>query len=87
MSSVRDWSAAVPLELYGTSSCQYTAELREELDWQGSEFVEYDIESDADARSRFLEFAAGNRTVPLLVEDGRVLQTGYNGRGCIVSAS
>jgi len=75
----------VPLELYGTTTCQYTAELREELDWRGTPFVEYDVESDEAARQRFLQFGAGNRTVPLLVEDGKILQTGYNGRGCIVS--
>lgn len=75
----------MPLELFGTRSCQFTAELREELDWRGTPFVEYDVESDAGAWQRFLQFAAGNRTVPLLVEDGKVLQTGCNGRGCVVS--
>lgn len=84
MSFARGWSAAVPLELYGTRSCQFTAELREELDWRGTPFVEYDVESDAAALQRFLQLAAGNRTVPLLVEDGKILQTGYNGRGCVV---
>ncbi len=75
----------MPLELYGTRSCPYTAELREELDWRGASFVEYDVESDAAALHRFLQLAAGNRTVPLLVDDGNVVQTGHNGRGCTVS--
>ncbi len=73
------------LELYGTRSCQYTAELREDLDWRGTPFVEYDVEGDAAALQRFLHLSGGNRTVPLLVEDGKVLQTGHNGRGCTVS--
>jgi glutaredoxin 3 len=29
----------------------------------------------------------GQRTVPVLVEEGKVLQIGWRGRGCIVGAS
>jgi glutaredoxin 3 len=28
----------------------------------------------------------GQRTVPVLVEDGKVVQVGWQGRGCLVSA-
>ena len=38
------------LELYGTKTCQYTQEMREWLEWKGTEFVEYDVETDAAAR-------------------------------------
>ena len=32
------------------------------------------------------EFVAGaGRTVPVLVEDGKVTQVGWQGRGCVVS--
>ena len=34
------------LELYGTASCPYTGELREWLEWKGSEFTEYDVDVD-----------------------------------------
>jgi glutaredoxin 3 len=30
------------------------------------------------------ELAKGQRTVPILVEDGKVVQVGWQGRGCIV---
>jgi glutaredoxin len=40
------------LELYGTKSCPYTAELRDELEFKGSEFVEYDVEDDPAANRR-----------------------------------
>jgi glutaredoxin 3 len=70
------------LELYGTSSCPYTAQLREELQWRRAEFTEYDVERDAQAYRRLLKLAHGDRTVPLLAQDGRVLQVGYEGRGC-----
>ena len=31
------------------------------------------------------ELAGGQRTVPVLVEDGEVVQIGWQGRGCMVS--
>jgi glutaredoxin len=72
------------LELYGTASCQYTSELREWLEWKGSEFTEYDVERDSEARQRMHEIAQPPYTVPLLVEDGNVIQVGWQGRGCVV---
>lgn len=72
------------LELYGTARCPHTGELREWLEWKRSEFVEYDVEADSVARGRMREIARGQRTVPILVEDGKVVQVGWQGRGCIV---
>jgi glutaredoxin len=73
------------LELYGTAGCPYTEEMREWLDWKGSEFTEYDVETDAEAREKLRQIAQAPYTVPLLVEDGKVIQTGWQGRGCIVA--
>jgi glutaredoxin 3 len=73
---------ALVLELYGTATCPYTAELREELDWQGREYVEFDIETDAEALARVRALTAGAVAVPVLVENGQVLQIGYHGRSC-----
>lgn len=70
------------LELYGTASCPYTAQLREDLEWRRAEFVEYDVDRDADALSRMLELSGGDRTVPLLADAGRIVQVGFEGRGC-----
>jgi glutaredoxin len=72
------------LELYGTARCPYTEEMRDWLEWKRSEFVEYDVEADAVARGRMREVAGGQRNVPLLVEDGKVVQVGWQGRSCIV---
>jgi glutaredoxin len=72
------------LELYGTARCPHTSEMREWLEWTRSEFVEYDVESDQVARERMREIARGQRTVPILVADGKVIQVGWQGRGCIV---
>lgn len=73
------------LELFGTRACPYTAELREQLDWQGREFLEYDVDADGEALARMRALTPGAAAVPVLVEDGRVLQIGYHGRSCYVS--
>jgi glutaredoxin len=72
------------VELYGTRGCSATQEMREWLEWRGVEFAEYDVESDASARHRMNQLAAGQRTVPVLVEDGVVTQIGWQGRGCVI---
>ncbi|GAC1659384.1 MAG: hypothetical protein NVS4B3_27680 [Gemmatimonadaceae bacterium] len=71
--------------LYGAGGCPYTAELREHLLWEAKTFVEYDVEADQAALRRMLELTAGQRTVPVLVEGGRVAQIGWRGRGCVVA--
>jgi glutaredoxin len=73
------------LELYGAATCPYTRDLREWLEWRGCEFAEYDVEIDTRARDRMRTLAGGQRTVPLLVEDGKVVQVGWQGRGCIIA--
>jgi len=74
------------LELFGTATCAQTAEMREWLEWRGDDFVEYDVETDRAARQRLHALSGGQRTVPVLVEDGKVIQVGWQGRGCVVSA-
>ncbi|HEY4440769.1 MAG TPA: glutaredoxin domain-containing protein [Candidatus Elarobacter sp.] len=72
------------LELFGTRSCPYTAELRDELTFRGRAFAEHDVENDADALLRMRELGGGG-AVPVLVEDGRVIQVGYQGRSCYIA--
>ncbi len=71
-------------ELYGTPGCPYTRDMREWLELRGSDFVEYDVEADQAARERMRAVAGAQRTVPILVEDGAVVQIGWQGRGCTV---
>ena len=73
------------LELYGTKTCLYTQEMREWLEWKGTDFVEYDVETNPAARERMRALANGQRTVPVLVDGGKVIQIGWQGRGCIVN--
>jgi glutaredoxin len=72
-------------ELYGTASCPYTQELREWLEWKRRDFQEYDVEADAEALKRMRDATGGQLTVPVLVEDGKVVQVGWQGRGCVVA--
>jgi len=72
------------LELYGMANCQHTQELREWLEWTRRDFVEYDVAADPEARKRMAALDSSLRTVPILVEDGIVVQVGWRGRGCIV---
>jgi len=74
------------LELYGARRCPHTQEMREWLEWKRSDFVEYDVEADSDARRRMGDLAPGERSVPVLVEDGKVIQIGWQGRSCMVDA-
>ena len=71
------------LELYGAASCPFTTELREQLEYEGHPFVEYDVEHDNVARERLVALTGGRR-VPALVDSGRVITVGWQGRGCLV---
>lgn len=72
------------LELFGTPHCPHTQDLREWLEWKRSDFVEYDVEADPVAREKMRAVAGGQCVVPLLVEDGKVIQVGWQGRTCVV---
>jgi glutaredoxin len=74
------------VELFATQSCPYCAQVREQLDWDGTEYVEHDVEADTAALARLTELAGTNAIVPVVVEDGRVTQVGVGGRGCYVGA-
>ncbi len=73
-----------PVELYLTADYPYSAAAREDLEWRRVEFVEYDVERDREAYERMLELTGGNRTVPVIVEEGKPVQIGWMGRGCFV---
>jgi len=72
------------LELFGSAQCPYTQEMREWLEWRGAEFVEYDVEQDQAARERMRAVAGAQNTVPVLVDNGKVVQVGWQGRGCAI---
>jgi glutaredoxin len=72
------------LELFGSSQCPYTREMREWLEWRNAEFVEYDVETDREALERMRVLAGAQRTIPILIDNGKVIQVGWQGRGCVI---
>ena len=72
------------VQLYTTAGCPYSDAAREDLEWRGMDFVEYDVEKDREAYERMLEITGGNRTVPVIVEADKPVQVGWMGRGCFV---
>ena len=74
------------LELYGARRCPYTQELRDWLEWLGHDFVEYDVDADDVARRRLSTLSGGQRSVPVLVENDKVVSVGWQGRTCMVEA-
>ena len=73
-------------ELYGTARCPHTQEMRDWLEFRRCDFVEYDVDADPIARRRLRALENGQRNVPLLVEDGTVVEIGWQGRSCVVDA-
>jgi glutaredoxin len=72
------------IELYGASTCPHTSQLREQPEWRGISFREYDVEQDAEARTRLAALTGSRPAVPVLVEDGRVKEIGWRGRTCLI---
>jgi glutaredoxin 3 len=72
-------------ELFGAARCPYTSEMRDWLEMRGEEFAEYDVEADASAHEKLKSLPGSPTTVPVLVEDGKVIQVGWQGRGCMIS--
>ena len=73
------------LELYGSIQCPCTRELRDWLEWARRNFLEYDVDREAIALARLQSLTAGFAADPFPVEDGKVVQVGWQVRSCLVS--
>lgn len=76
-------SLAYAVELFTAPGCPHCDAAREDLEWRGVSYVEYDVEYDAGAMARLME-CTGGRTVPVILEAGSPPQVGWQGRGCTV---
>ncbi|HLK55753.1 MAG TPA: Uxx-star family glutaredoxin-like (seleno)protein [Chthonomonadaceae bacterium] len=72
-----------PIEIYTTAHCPHCAAAREDLEWRGIAFIEYDVEQDREAYARMLQLTEGGRIVPVIVEEGKPVLVGWMGQGCI----
>jgi glutaredoxin 3 len=73
------------IELYTSAGCPYSAAAREDLEWRGLAFVEYDVERDREAYQRMVQLTGGSSVVPVTVEEGKPVTVGWMGQGCMVS--
>lgn len=74
------------VELYGSDQCPYTRELRDWLEWTRREYREYNVDTDPQAYARARALCNGALAIPMLVEDDKVIQIGWEGRSCMVMA-
>jgi glutaredoxin len=74
-------------ELFGSAGCPHTREMREWLEWRGVDFIEYDVDADLAALERMRALTNGQLTVPVLVDNGKVTQIGWQGRGCVITSN
>lgn len=70
-------------ELFGSSRCPYTSEMRDWLEWKDCEFTEFDVSQDSEALER-LKAVTGQSSVPALVEDGKTTMIGWHGQACFM---
>jgi glutaredoxin 3 len=72
------------IELYGSDECPFTRELRDWLAWTCQEFREYNVDTDPEAFARARALLDGSLSIPILVEDNKVVQVGWQGRSCMI---
>lgn len=68
------------LVLYTRPDCSYSDALRDELDADGVEYVEYDLTVHPEKADEVLRLTGGERITPVMVE-GEVVVVGYRGVG------
>jgi glutaredoxin len=71
----------VTLVMYVKPGCPWCEEQRERFRSQGVEWEEIDAQADPTAREELIRYTDGTRTVPTVVEDGRVISVGFDGHG------
>ena len=71
-------TSETPVEIFGKDDCPYTRAALQVYRAKGREVAYHDVRRDAAAMSRFLELSLGDRSVPLILDRGRV-SIGYGG--------
>lgn len=66
--------------VYGTDTCPHTSKARAELTAQGKQPDFRNVQQKKEWLDEMLTFSGGGREIPVVVEDGKVLSIGWNGR-------
>jgi glutaredoxin len=69
---------AEPVEIYGKDDCPYTRAARADYQGRGVPVTYFDVTRDPAAMARLLELSGGERTVPLILDRGRI-SLGFGG--------
>ena len=67
--------------IYTKPGCPYCAKAREHYNQKGIPFEDLNAQDDLEIRRVMLSITDGNPTVPVIVEDGKLKQIGWEGRG------
>ena len=67
--------------IYTKPGCPYCAKAREHYTQKGIAFDDRNAQDNMEYRKQMLAFSKGDPTVPVIVEDGKLKQVGWEGRG------
>lgn len=65
------------LVIYTKPDCPYCDKARVHYNENGIEFTEFDAQNDKKHQNDMLEYSSGNLTVPVIVENGEYVQSGW----------
>jgi len=71
----------VSVIIYTKPGCPYCAKAMEHYSKRGVAFEDRNAQDDMRFRKEMLAMTDGDPTVPVVVENGRLLQIGWEGRG------
>jgi glutaredoxin 3 len=71
----------VQVKIYTKPGCPYCAKAREFYTEKGISFQDLNAQDNLEYRAEMLALTKGDPTVPVIVEDGRLKQIGWEGRG------
>lgn len=69
------------VKIYTKPGCPYCAKAREFYNARGIAFEDLNAQDDMTLRAEMLSITDGDPTVPVIVENGRLKQIGWEGRG------
>ncbi len=67
--------------MYTKPGCPYCAKAKNWYRENGISFTEKNAQENRDFRAEMFAFSDGDPTVPVIVEDGKLKQIGWEGRG------
>lgn len=69
------------VKLYTKPGCPFCEKARQSYRARGIAFEEFNAQDDLKFRKEMLSITEGDPTVPVIVEDGKLKQIGWEGRG------